>query len=70
MGMSTVVYLYCDGGPVCPLNGEVAWAADAGHVSRDTCKKDAIKEGGVFAKPNEAYCPDCVRRLQAHPCAD
>ncbi|KKM91725.1 hypothetical protein LCGC14_1225630 [marine sediment metagenome] len=69
MGIVAHIYLYCNGDSDyeldCPLNGEEAWSADAGHESRYACKKNAIREGWKFCKPNRAYCPQCKAALAA-----
>ncbi len=55
------VYLFCDGGNDCKLNGSEAYEADFDALgSIQTYKKAAKKDGWVFRKGNKAYCSSCA----------
>ena len=59
MGFHKVVYLYCDGGPDCPLNGDEVSSADMGAENITDYKAAMKKEGWRFTTAGRAYCPDC-----------
>ena len=57
------IYLYCDGGNNCPIEGSEAFSADNNAGTIKQYKEMAKQDGWVF-KGRKGYCPICAAQAE------